>query len=97
MVRWFFLRYPELGELEYDCLDLAVLLCAERDSPLGSGYLRSWGAGVTLKVLDEHEALGELVTADELAAEFGVSKATAVKKAKATTAFVERLAERDLH
>lgn len=77
----FFAARPELGSPE-SCFATAALLCALPDSPVGSGYPRSWAAGIAHAYLRKRGALGHAILAAEVAEAFGVSRNTATSKAR---------------
>lgn len=77
----FFAARPYLGPPD-PCLAAAVLLCSVPDSPVHSGYPRSWAGGVAHAWLRASGVLGRAILAADVAEAFEVSRNTATSKAR---------------
>jgi tetratricopeptide (TPR) repeat protein len=91
----FFAARRHLGP-SVPCVGAAALLCSLPDSPVGSGYPRSWAAGVAHAWLRNTGALGHAILAAEVAEAFEVSRVTATNKARAVDDALRDLIEHAL-
>ena len=80
-----FCRQYLSDDYEVLCLRLLEKLCRKRPSPLLSGRVNTWAAGIVYAIASNNYIFDRSqpihMTADELSAPFGISKSTAANKA----------------